>query len=301
MEKVRPWCGQPSDRGRLRNRTEENRRFREIYVMKTLSACFAVLWQLQSISVSDQALSWVACYISLMSQFDYENATLAGIPSYLPQRLQSVTNLAAWMIYNTPHQRTSMSLRCSINSIGQSLTVDWLHAGHPCLQMSTWTGACLSCWWTPTDGDLLKLISICDHPFHHHWWSSRYWMSMKNQVMQILLTTLLSLWMLRDVHVQMRRVNLHSFQPEKLALYHRLGAAQHPSESAIAIPPVLANKVAFHRVVVVVWWQNCYWESNKSNVGLFSHLTSYCFCTTWKKHGNTKISSFHSDAVLLLC
>jgi len=22
MEKVRPWCGQPSDRGRLRNRTE---------------------------------------------------------------------------------------------------------------------------------------------------------------------------------------------------------------------------------------------------------------------------------------
>ena len=24
MEKVRPWCGQPSDRGRLRNRTEQN-------------------------------------------------------------------------------------------------------------------------------------------------------------------------------------------------------------------------------------------------------------------------------------
>ena len=25
MEKVRPWCGQPSDGGRLRNRTEQNR------------------------------------------------------------------------------------------------------------------------------------------------------------------------------------------------------------------------------------------------------------------------------------
>ena len=25
MEKVRPWCGQPSDRGRLRNRTEHYR------------------------------------------------------------------------------------------------------------------------------------------------------------------------------------------------------------------------------------------------------------------------------------
>jgi len=24
MEKVRPWCVQPSDRGRLRNRTEQN-------------------------------------------------------------------------------------------------------------------------------------------------------------------------------------------------------------------------------------------------------------------------------------
>ena len=25
MEKVRPWCGQPSDRGRLKNRTETGR------------------------------------------------------------------------------------------------------------------------------------------------------------------------------------------------------------------------------------------------------------------------------------
>ena len=25
MEKVRPWCGQPSDRGRLKNRTEPDR------------------------------------------------------------------------------------------------------------------------------------------------------------------------------------------------------------------------------------------------------------------------------------
>ena len=27
MEKVRPWCGQPSDRGRLRNRTEHFNRY----------------------------------------------------------------------------------------------------------------------------------------------------------------------------------------------------------------------------------------------------------------------------------
>jgi len=28
MEKVRPWCGQPSGRGRLKNRTEEIRPIR---------------------------------------------------------------------------------------------------------------------------------------------------------------------------------------------------------------------------------------------------------------------------------
>ena len=30
MEKVRPWCGQPSDRGRLRNRTEEGQNCDEV-------------------------------------------------------------------------------------------------------------------------------------------------------------------------------------------------------------------------------------------------------------------------------
>jgi len=29
MEKVRPWCGQPSDRGRLKNRTEQAQGRRE--------------------------------------------------------------------------------------------------------------------------------------------------------------------------------------------------------------------------------------------------------------------------------
>jgi len=31
MEKVRPWCGQPSDRGRLRNRTEQSATWRIIH------------------------------------------------------------------------------------------------------------------------------------------------------------------------------------------------------------------------------------------------------------------------------
>ena len=31
MEKVRPWCGQPSDRGRLKNRTEADHRQLTVY------------------------------------------------------------------------------------------------------------------------------------------------------------------------------------------------------------------------------------------------------------------------------
>jgi len=31
MEKVRPWCGQPSDRGRLKNRTEQDHAKRSFY------------------------------------------------------------------------------------------------------------------------------------------------------------------------------------------------------------------------------------------------------------------------------
>ena len=35
MEKVLPWCGQPSDRGRLKNRTEQNRSMRGLHPMRS--------------------------------------------------------------------------------------------------------------------------------------------------------------------------------------------------------------------------------------------------------------------------
>ena len=35
MEKVRPWCGQPSDRGRLKNRTEMF-----VYLHYDMRCCF---------------------------------------------------------------------------------------------------------------------------------------------------------------------------------------------------------------------------------------------------------------------
>ena len=42
MEKVRPWCGQLSDRGRLKNRTEQKR----LQLGNNLANCKISLWQL---------------------------------------------------------------------------------------------------------------------------------------------------------------------------------------------------------------------------------------------------------------
>ena len=37
MEKVRPWCGQPSDRGRQKNRTEQNRTLPPDYIFQPVA------------------------------------------------------------------------------------------------------------------------------------------------------------------------------------------------------------------------------------------------------------------------
>jgi len=43
MEKVRPWCGHPSDRGRLKNRTEQDRTVRLTTVTLSVRHCRAKL------------------------------------------------------------------------------------------------------------------------------------------------------------------------------------------------------------------------------------------------------------------
>jgi len=40
MEKVRPWCGQPSDGGRLTNKTEENRTEQYSFSSTSEMGCF---------------------------------------------------------------------------------------------------------------------------------------------------------------------------------------------------------------------------------------------------------------------
>ena len=76
-------------------------------VSKTVAACFAILHQLQSIrrSVLQSLVS------SLVLQgLDYGNATLAGIPSHLSKRMQSVLNSAARLVFSASRYDRIMPL-----------------------------------------------------------------------------------------------------------------------------------------------------------------------------------------------
>lgn len=72
------------------------------HVTRTVAACFAVLRQLRSIrrSVSRSVLQSLMSSL-VLSRLDYGNATLAGIPSYLLKRLQSVMNSAARLVFSS--------------------------------------------------------------------------------------------------------------------------------------------------------------------------------------------------------
>ena len=70
------------------------------HVSKGVSSCFAVLRQLSSIRSSVTRPVFVSLVVSLvLSRLDYGNATLAGITDRLTDRLRSVLNAAARLIY----------------------------------------------------------------------------------------------------------------------------------------------------------------------------------------------------------
>jgi hypothetical protein len=71
-----------------------------MHVTKTVSGCFNVLRQLRSISRSVSRPVLQSLVVALvLSRLDYGNATLAGIPNCLCDRLQSVLNAAARLIF----------------------------------------------------------------------------------------------------------------------------------------------------------------------------------------------------------
>jgi len=74
-------------------------------VSRTCSKCFAVLRQLQSIRQSESYDVMESLIVALVfSRLDYGSATLAGLPKQLMDRLQSVQNVAAWLIFKACRQ-----------------------------------------------------------------------------------------------------------------------------------------------------------------------------------------------------
>jgi len=70
-----------------------------VHVSKTVASCFAALQQIRSIQRSVSRPVLLSLVMSLvLSRLDYGSATLAGIPKYLLDRLQSILNAAARLI-----------------------------------------------------------------------------------------------------------------------------------------------------------------------------------------------------------
>jgi hypothetical protein len=70
------------------------------HVSKTVSSCFAALRQIRSIRRTTTRPVLKSLVVALvLSRLDYGSATLAGLPGTLLNRLQSVLNAAARLIF----------------------------------------------------------------------------------------------------------------------------------------------------------------------------------------------------------
>jgi len=68
----------------------------QVHVQRSVAGCFAVLYQLRSIRRFVPSSVYQSLVVALvLSRLDYCNATLAGFPTSLLNRLQSVINAAA--------------------------------------------------------------------------------------------------------------------------------------------------------------------------------------------------------------
>jgi len=88
------------------------------HVQRTVSRCFAALCQLHQIHHSVPAATFQTLVVALIhSRLDYGNRVLVVIPPYLIQKLQSVLNAAARLIFR---------LRCSDHISDALVCLHWL-------------------------------------------------------------------------------------------------------------------------------------------------------------------------------
>jgi len=96
MEKVRPWCGQPSDRGRLKNRNRNRINYPNswtnaycLYDLQHLHSCFH---QLEFPNFKSTGFGWVNCIYStpkLPDRYLEQNCTLRLMPKTMYQWLHA--------------------------------------------------------------------------------------------------------------------------------------------------------------------------------------------------------------------
>ena len=113
------------------------------HVSKVVSSCFAVLRRLRSIRSSVTRPVFVSLVVSLvLSRLDYGNATLAGITDRLMDRLRSVLNASARLIYASRRTEHVTPLLRELHWLRYPDRIDYkLAVLVYSLQMPTWTGA----------------------------------------------------------------------------------------------------------------------------------------------------------------
>jgi len=84
------------NRGRLKGQRVDDRGG----VLAEEDSCFDALRQIRSVRNSIPRQAMLSLVVSIvMTRLDYGSATLAGLPAHLIDRLQSVMNAAAWLIF----------------------------------------------------------------------------------------------------------------------------------------------------------------------------------------------------------
>jgi len=116
-------------------------------VTKVVAGCFAVLHQLNSICRSVSRESLMRLVVSLVvTQLDYCNAVLAGLPAYQLDRLQSAINAVARMIYRASRYDHVSSLLKEL----YWLRVPWVQALCTRTQVTERLWTSLRCWQSST-------------------------------------------------------------------------------------------------------------------------------------------------------
>ena len=118
------------------------------HVKKTVSACFSALRRIRSIrqSVPRSVLASLVAAL-VLTRLDYGNATLSSLPTSLLNRLQSVLNAAARLVFSArkfDHVTPLLSSPRPTLALAVDAAADRIQTGHARLPLPQWHVTVLS-------------------------------------------------------------------------------------------------------------------------------------------------------------